>query len=343
MVNLYSQPPYLTAFDGIVFPPCQNSNAIEQQPNAKKGKIRRIAKKAVHWIEEATVGFSEKLLTTLRSVVAVAKEFFHHSAFFLKSVEATRFFIFTALPFTCYNLYKGCRDLILGPKNEKIDAGLMLASEVGSLGDCAVAFATGLEILGQFKTNASWVIPLAAVSTALSVAAIIAQVKGWWESRLFLKNVLKNNDMHERENFSFDHYKKIFEDINSQENKVLQQQFKVSGNKLKKKIHSLWTDANKQLVSTNESEKTQAKAQLKQTIKLLKDRVETKKRSHTLAIIAAVVGLIATVILLCTPLAPLALATAGYTLLALSSVVSIGKIGHDIFYRRHFIKKMGFT
>ncbi len=311
-------------------------------PISSLKKIKKACHKGKQVINEATVGVSDKTLTGTRSVVSIIEEHFHHSNFVSKGIQASRILVLLAVPFALHNMYLGIKDLRFGNKSEKIDAALSMISEVGAIGDCTATFAEGLVIMDQISHHAAvWTGPLIGASAALSAAAILAQAKGCWESHRFLK-VLEKHKIAKTKKETPEAYQKTFEFLLSQDKSVLKKHFKVGGNKLKQKIEDIWTKENEKLQSQEPKEVEKAQSKLSETLKLLKNRINVKKFSHALAITSAIICIIATAVILCSPLAPVAIMIPlGYGLLALSSTGSIGKFAFDMAMKRRFKKAFG--
>lgn len=314
---------------------------LSQTPGAKK--IKKAYRAGTQIINESTVGLTDKILSTIRSVASLGEQIFRDSSFVAKSIQSTRLFVIAGIPFSFYNLYVGAKDLALGTKNEKVDAGLMMTSEVASLGDCTATFASGLEIIGAIGEASVWIGPLSAASAGLSIAAIIAQAKGWAESHHFLKDFLGKHGMDRTSDFEYKDYEKAIKFLQSKNNNTLNKHFKVNGKKLRGKIDEVWSKNKEKIASSNPEESKQAKSKLSTALKLLKNRIKVKNWTHAFSIAASIICLVAIAALLCSPFAPagLALLPVGWALLALSGSMGIGKFAFERAMTHRFKKAFG--
>lgn len=296
--------------------------------------FRKFKKIGSNLYNEELVGVTDKILTTTRGVADVARKVFCSDTKFINFIRATELFAVSATPFAFYNIGKGVKELVKGDKQEKIDAALMMTSELGTIGDAVASFAGGLHTIGAVsETAVAWAGPLAIASAALSLASIASNARGLWQSHKLKKNLLGKQNKKE---YTVEDYTKTVGFLQAQKDCVLKQHFNIKGEKLKTKVNEIWKDAERKLSSGDAEKVKEGHSKMGVMLKAFKDRIFSKKMCHILSIVAAVVSTVGLGVLFFTPLAPV-----GYSLIALGAAISVGKFFYNMVKQYRFKKALG--
>ena len=254
---------------------------------------------------------SEYFSRKIKTVGETAKTFCRSQKILNKALDSTYFSPLLTLPFAIYKIVK-CAMKIFKHNTlmQKVDAGIGLTTTLSELTEGAVYIAKGLEKFGAVTLGAiKWTTGVTIASVVLSSAVIFTHIRNWYKTHSFLKNA--DQQLHEKN----DDYKKAVDSLVQE-----------------KKSGSYLNASKKQLESIKDySENVADSSQLETLYAKLRSRIKTKIFSHKLALVSAVVSLIATVILLATPLAPLA-----YAVMAVGALILIGKYIQERFNQSRF-------
>lgn len=225
-----------------------------------------------------------------------------------KLIRGAKVFAITAVPFALLTAGKAAYEIVA--TNEKIDAMLRMIESLGWTGDCASYFVNGLFDLDLVSRNAMTVAFSFSVASAfLSTATLALNAKHLYHGNKLLETIERTGG----------NYVGVLQHLNLKSDYEIRRHFGVAGHKFREKILPIIQNAenNAGIVQT--------------TVDHLKDRIKDKNFSHKLAIASAAVTCIGMLILLFTPIFPLA-----YGLLALAAAVAV----YNFFIERRSVNKL---
>lgn len=225
-------------------------------------------------------------------------------------------------------------------RNEKIDVGLDVVSDVGTVGDTVVTVAEGLHLLGAVTEHAiRWATPLVIVSAALEAAGIVQLIKSMLETRRFSQLFHQVTGMKSQaEEYTlgdFTQARLLIQKKSHQEKSFVSKHFRTDGAKLNQRLEAIEEEVHRLLSSSDEQEILQGRRKLQTTMETLKGRIKAKQHSSALSILNGIVSLVAFALLF-TPAGMV-----GYGVLAGSGIVSLGNLFVDRDKTRQFEKDLG--
>lgn len=249
-----------------------------------------------------------------------------------------------AAPFTAYGMVQSGKTLASSAsKRDKVDAALLMVGSVGDLGDMACTFAEGLRAVGAVAESAvAWTTPVMGVSAVVSSVAAGVHIHGWARGRKFMN--LMNDVMDKKKGvktvYTHEQLGKLKDYLNTRSDRAIKRFFGVRADQLMNRLDRIFKETNtkifpKKTSKVSEKDKKETLDPVDKTVKALKGRVQSKIRSHRLGLLSTIISLIATAILLFTPLAPL-----GFALYAVCTVLSIATMIHDRVAANRFKKAM---
>jgi hypothetical protein len=233
----------------------------------------------------------------------------------VRFAEKTRIISVILLPLELIGIVKNAvgmtKACIKGSAIKACEKGLEL---IDSLGGLCFALEKGVQTVYSFAeltmsaTATMACSALSAVGTVFSLATIGINAKQWYDSVQFEKRSILKYDEITNENF-----KEFVDKINVVGNSRLARLVGVSdGKKFKGRITAIYQR------NAKPDQSAEAKENINGLMKALKTRITSKKFSHALKILVAVVSIVAAGILFFTPLAPL-----GYSLLVVCTLIGM--------------------
>lgn len=242
-----------------------------------------------------------------------------------KAVKKTRLFAAASIPVALYAIIAETVGTVVSiEKGKYADAGehgLFVIDNIGDLSHSVDTFISGLEACEAVVTNPALqaaTTSLAIIGTVFSLASIALQSKFIYETNKLKNRMIQVFGSEDNPNFEgvvklFDRYSKKHSDSR------LARCVGVSdGAKLKARMHAVF-ERNKNFETDEIQEKN-----LNDTFEALKKRIKWNNIGRYVKIIAAVITIVATIALLCSPGAP-----AGYALLAIAAAIGIAVLVMD--------------
>jgi hypothetical protein len=232
----------------------------------------------------------------------------------IQVVKCIKVFAVAAVPLAFYNIYYEANRAI--HSLDRIDFVLKMVNQIGWLTDIIASFMTGLKATGAIAINVSTgVSALYGVGAFFSLATMAINIKQICQNQSLASELNKIEFEQGGEG--------VLKHLTSKDDHFLKKHFNMPGAKLRQKIEEI---RNKVLLQPENKE-----AILSRTMKGLWGRIKANNWSNALVILAAVVTFIGMMVLLCTPLAPLA-----YGLLALGAGVNVIKFFYERYAAQQF-------
>lgn len=202
----------------------------------------------------------------------------------------------------------------------RIDNALHTISSVSSYLYHQSAFAMGLRDVKWVKPHSvSWAGTMMLVSIPLQIATFAVNVRGWRHTNRLVKELKLNRSF---EKIETDELRKISEQILDHQDELLEEHFQI--------------DDVEEFKTCLSDMKTDAPEVVRKKGRALQKRLFSKKLSSALQALAVVVSLTATLIFLFSPLASI-----GYGVFALGSLMEVAAWVHKYYVHRKFCKEMG--
>jgi hypothetical protein len=243
-----------------------------------------------------------------------AQEIWQRISLLDKLVRIVKVLSVVSIPFAILGIVWEVKELINGP--DCISSFLRIIENFAWLSESAATFVTGLHMLGTaIQATAMWAYTLYVANTFLSIATIILNCRSLQKDRRFLENLEVAEDAGKGWEYIKTSIKKnglAFFDVNMT-------RFNFLINRIDKHIGLLDK-------SPNDQKKLVGKA-----ITILRERIKAKDVCHKMIIVSSLVTCLGMVILLFTPVFPLA-----YAMLVLSALIGIVRF----FRNRESVQKM---
>jgi hypothetical protein len=227
------------------------------------------------------------------------------------------------------NIKGVAKGILKQDKDLQIEKGLEIvenASEFCSVGETIVLGIKEFGVVAATETLKTAASALLGVGAILSAATIALHAKHWYDSAQFRKRLVEKFGGTDGKEANL---KDLVAFTNEQKNRTLKNRFGVNdSNELKLRLNAIYEKSKN--CTPLESKKIADK-----TMTAMKKRLFTKELFHSLKIIASVISIIASAVLLFTPLAPL-----GFALLAVSSAIVIGVLVADYIMSSQFQKSL---
>lgn len=263
----------------------------------------------------------DPILSIFRNSVLTGEKLLAPFKGFTKTVKKTRLFSVFSIPVALYGVIKESIKTAVSVHKEKYgdasEHGLNIMDNMGDLSHSIGTFIDGLEVCDVITGNPaleSATHALAIIGTVFSIASIALQTKFIHETNKLRNRMITVFCSEEEPDF-----KAVVDVFDSYRDSRLSRHVGVSdGSKLKARMHAIY-ERNKDF----ETDETQKK-NLNDTFEALKKRIKWNNFGRYLKITAAVITIIASIILLCTPGAPIA-----YALMAIATAIGIAVLIMD--------------
>jgi len=268
-----------------------------------------------------TVSLSVKLLQIIRYIGESSKQLLSNAAG--KPIAGILVLTTVAnLPFALHELAMSVYNIAKTTLNEKIDIFLGAVSNIGGVLDVVANIGEGLAAVGSVAVKTvTWATPLSIAAAAIESIGMVLTAKKMMETVQFSKAFHQAAKLTESSEDKSANYKKVCQLIlegQSQESSFIGKHFGVDSEKLEQRLLEIEQEANLKLSSEDEEVVEEGKQILQTTMQTLSSRITRTNWSHALSLLASTVSIIGFGILF-SPCPP-----AGFILLAVSSVVSIG-------------------
>ena len=226
--------------------------------------------------------------------------------------------------------------------NEKVDTGLSLVSDVGSLTDVATSTMEGLIAVGVVAKEAGkWITPVSIVVLAMEGIEMIFLTKSLIEMHRFSKIFTEASSLDKSlEEVTIENFTKIRELIlekTSQEKSFISKHFKTDADKLNERLLVIESEAKTLFASESTEERLEGNHKVQTTIELLSKRMTVKKWSNALNLLIISISVIGFGLLF-SPCPPI-----GFAFLAVSGVLSLLNFFLEKALTSEFEKELGIS
>lgn len=278
---------------------------------------------------------------------------------FQTSSDISTFLSILSAPATVITLAKTMvNDIYKGDAEDRLNGALVIGAGVTDLLNQSSSVINGLQRLGTLANSAAaWTQPLGIATAALSVFAIIINARELHETNQYLKETglggytqrdfaKGSTDLVKADTALVGKELSILHKLSGSGKAKLESHFGVDGKKLGAKLESMKGQAmfingvaRNALKNNKELPKgvTESANKLSKEMGVLKERVKYKAFSQKLNILIGVIGLIASIIMLCCP--PLLMAA--LTVAAILTLITIAKKVVDHIKTKNFEIAMG--
>lgn len=313
-----------TSIEGATFNGASIVSSPQFTKTSKRKKIVAILLDKFHYLRgkaEFTLGIGLTLIDQGRAVNEIAKVFFEPCVVLDKILTPLRFLQFTSVPFFVYNSISHGVDFFTTPSWGKILPVMNSIVDVGIAAEMAANTAHLLEAVGivAVQNIAVWTTPLYGVALGLQSVAIA--INGWGFAEV--SNSIRKLNKAVKENVPGEAYSKAVDMLTKKPEttleKVRSKFFKVLSGKQDARILRI-------------HEKVKAgqlqESDMKEALMSVKHRFHFKQFAYTLAIVAAVAGIIGVAILV---FAPTPIAPIGWMFIGLSATTTLAMVGVNIY------------
>lgn len=322
-------------------------------PAVGKAKVQKVAKEAGKIKAEPAsakvagavsavknnVSLPLKAIGVVRNATNAAASYLQKTSPVIRGIKSTKYLSLVTLPFGVYDFFSAGKDFVKGSNlDQRLDAGLRAISEMSGLMFSAITVGEGLTEVGVVAKSAiNWTTKLTVISAALSVSSIILTIRSLWQTCHFRNELIATPGMTKSETNDLKDYVQTLEYLKAKDDAFLKKHFKVDGGKLKEQLDRIDKEAQKVLKSGDDVAIKETGQKLQKTMAALRGRVSDKIVSNSLSLVSSNVSLVALGILLTQPpLAPI-----GYSILAVSSAMSVGAFIFEEVRKRRFETEIG--
>lgn len=246
------------------------------------------------------------------------------------------------LPFSLYEIAESIYNIAKTTLNEKVDLVLATVSTIGGVLDVVSNIGEGLSAIGAVTATAvKWATPLNIAAVVIESVGMVLTTKSLIEtyrfSVVFNEAARLDRSVEEYDIEDYRNARKVISEAQSEEKSLIGKHFKTDADKLLSRLLAIETEASKMLVSGNPSEVIAGKRKLQMAMQALSGRMTAKEWSNGLSLLAGTVGIVGFGVLF-SPCPP-----AGFALLAISSVMSIGNYFLDRYLTANFEKDLAIS
>lgn len=240
-----------------------------------------------------------------------------------RPLEPVKIFLLATIPMSIHNIATNVMGVKGSTTNEKVDVGLNIVSEVGSIGDVIGVSMDGLVSVGLVAAKvAVWATPLFLVGMGLELGGLVLTTKNLVEIHKFSKTFKESANLKSKvENYALEHFSQGVALINEQSQKersFVSKHFGIGSEKLIGMLQDIEGKAKEVFASDDEGRKAKYLHKMKSTLEFLDKRMTTLKWSKAFTIMVTTISFVAVGVLLFTPAAPL-----GFALLGLGAALGI--------------------
>lgn len=226
-------------------------------------------------------------------------------------LKITKMFEVALLPFIIANLAKDIGQLMHGDRSARVDSGISIADEVGTLGGSLTTFAIGLATFGTVSSRVlEWATPLYLVSSILSVATVVRSVRTCSKVKRFKRQFERaiSGDRSDLYATMCSYQDMIFliKKKNLKDKEFSRNVFNCSHDKLMERLTAIQKEVLEKLSSADPKEVLECRDRLNLIIKKMSRKIDSVGRSSKLAAIVSVVSFIGAIALFASPIAPIA-------------------------------------